>query len=302
MWRFGWAVMWVGLGCSEQGVSTLQVPAVAPGPAIDVRPSTLDYGVLGDGDTSVLQFEVTNVGKETLEVTGIALQGSDTFALLDSELEFQLDPAGVRAFDVAFSPLNEAFNGGVARVYSNDPARGQVDVLLRGFTENPPPYEEDDCEGDEALDWSPAELVVAAWNPSVATGTVWVSATGWYAIYDKALAESGPSQTNESGYLRVSNGGNPEGRPLFGNCEGWWVVVDDDNDGSGPVDPVYLGTFWLEAGDNDVALHHYCTLYRAGYCESFHNDSPEKGTCESNNWNSIHLIGEGVCLSIQEGL
>jgi len=163
----------------------------------------------------------------------------------------------------------------------------------------------DDLDGDGCVDgdvasWAPGEIVVAAWNPLEAEGVITANTAGLYAIYDRSLAESGPSQTNESAYLQVTTDANPAGQPEEGNCAGWWVVVDDDNDGAPPQDPVFLGTFWLERGENPVTLHHYCKLYRAGQCQDFHNPSPKNGSCDSDNWNSVHLLGEGVCLARQE--
>ena len=168
--------------------------------------------------------------------------------------------------------------------------------------EEPPEYQEKDCLGDELVVFSPGEIFVLAWEQSQASATLTTDSEGWYAIYDASLAESGGSQTNESAYIQIITPGNPTGQPRFANCEGWWIAVDEDNDGTPPEEPVYLGTFWLEAGDNTLTLHHFCTLYRAGLCEDFHNPTPENGSCDSPNWNSAHLLGEGLCLTDQSEL
>ena len=120
--------------------------------------------------------------------------------------------------------------------------------------------------------------------------------TGWYHIYDYAVAESGASQTNEIMYIRVPNSDHPAGRSMYHNCEREWIVEDSDNSGSAPSNRQYLGTFWLRQGTNALEMHHYCPLYRSGSCGQFHNANDQGSTCDSNNVNSTHLTGLGLCL------
>ena len=291
----------LGAGCSEQLLAPVGAPTDSPGPAIEVTPESIDFGLLADGETAVQSFRVTNVGLDVLDVSSINVLGFGTFSLLEESLNFSLDPSAHKDIDVAFTQVGEPFSSDRVAVISNDPHEPVVGVPLVGSGMHPPPYNEEGCEDEEAVNWSPAELIVGSWKPVTASGTVQVDVAGWYAIFDTALSESGSSQTNETGILQISNAGNPDGWPLFGNCGDWWIVTDSDNDGSPPSTPVYLGTFWLESGENPVTLHHYCTVYRSGQCTDFHNDTPSEGHCNSSNWNSIHMLAKGVCLTSLEG-
>ena len=294
---------WIGFlililpGCSEHGFSDLLGGVSSPGPAIEVTPSLLDFGILTQNEESVLSFRVTNVGEDLLDVESIELRGELSFTLLQSDVIIGLAPGEFREFDVAFSPSSTVLNDGDVLVFSNDPERRVEQVALKGLGAFPAPYDEDDCVDSDVVSWSPGEIYVLGSNATTATGVLRASTPGWYAIYDIALAESGGSQTNESAYLQIANSSNPDGRPLYENCEGWWILADSDNDGTAPLDPIYLGTFWLDAGDNEVTLRHYCELYRQGLCTSFHNAAPSNGTCDSSNPNSAHFNGDGVCMT-----
>ncbi len=152
-------------------------------------------------------------------------------------------------------------------------------------------FQFDDSDGDG---W----LVVLSWSPTEDSGTIWVDTSAYYHLYDSYIAESGASQTNESGYLTVTNSGNPTGLPVIPNCDGFYIVTDSDNGGT-PSGSVYLGTFLLQAGEpNDVTLWHYCPLFRSGACTQLHNGDPyaDDGGCESYNANSIHMDMSGICL------
>ena len=56
------------------------------------------------------------------------------------------------------------------------------------------------------------------------TGTLVASPAGVYAVYDTFVYESGASQVNESGYLRIRNEVNTDGLPLWGNCGDEYIV------------------------------------------------------------------------------
>ena len=128
-------------------------------------------------------------------------------------------------------------------------------------------------------------------------GTVEVDSAGTYHVYSNYIAESGASQMNESAYIRIGNTSNPDGYPLLNNCNDDWVVPDLDNAGSVPANMVaYVGTFILTAGTNTISMYHYCPLYRAGECPSFHVPDDSNSTCESGSPNSVHFTGTAICL------
>jgi len=168
--------------------------------------------------------------------------------------------------------------------------------------DEPPPWRED-CP-PEAL--SPTEfygpngedeIAVLSTTPTEATGTLVVPVAGFYAVYDTAVYESGASQTNETGYIRIRNFENPEGLPAINNCGDEFIVQDSDNSGIPPAPLGYLGSFELVEGNNEVTLYHFCPLYLQGQCEQFHIGDPgDPSSCYGAGPNSIHLVGDAICL------
>lgn len=184
---------------------------------------------------------------------------------------------------------------------TGDPYDDPVDDDDVGI-EEPPPWR-DDCppEALQEVDFygpnGEDEIYVLDSSPTEAVATMEVSVAGLYAVYDTAVYESGGSQTNETGYLRIRNDSNPEGVPTLNNCGDEYIIQDNDNSGSPPAALIYLGTFPLDAGANEVTLHHFCPLYRNGECEGFHIGAPDDPSgCSGNGPNSLHMSGHGICL------
>jgi len=141
------------------------------------------------------------------------------------------------------------------------------------------------------------EIYVLDSDPSEATATLVVPVSGLYAVYDTAVSESGASQTNETGFLRIRNSANPTGVPENPNCGEDFLVQDSDNSGIPPAPLSYLGMFELVEGDNEVTLYHFCPLFNQGECEDFHIGDPDaESGCFGSGLNSIHLTGDGLCL------
>ena len=160
----------------------------------------------------------------------------------------------------------------------------------------PPEIFVDACAPDVTASFDSGEIYVKSWERETDSGTLTADQSGWYHVYDYSLAESGSSQTNEVSYLRITNSRRPDGEPYWENCAGEWIVDDFDNSGSVEGRRIYTGTFWLEAGANDLALIHYCPLERRGYCPDFHDTSDAASTCDSDGPNSVHFNGAGLCL------
>jgi hypothetical protein len=170
------------------------------------------------------------------------------------------------------------------------------------YDEEPPQWL-DDCppEAIQATDFFAPdggdEIYVLANGHTEDTGTLVASPAGVYAVYDTFVYESGASQINESGYLRIRNEVNTDGLPLWGNCGDEYIVQDGDNDGSAPAPLIYLGSFELVEGYNELTLHHFCPLFRQGLCEGFHiGETQGDSSCLGNNVNSLHLVAGGICL------
>ena len=161
---------------------------------------------------------------------------------------------------------------------------------------DPPSDWHDDCDGGTKAT-SSSSIYVLSWDPTQMDATVSTGTSAWYHIYSSHIAESGSSQRNESAYYRVPNSANPSGAPRWGNCGSDWVVRDADNGGGPPASLIYVGTFWLEKGDNTLEMHHFCPVYRSGSCSAYHVTSDSGSTCDSGNANSVHFEGSGICVT-----
>jgi len=178
-----------------------------------------------------------------------------------------------------------------------DPPNPDPPINTDPPTDVDPPSEHIDNCPDGATATLAAGVYVTSWDRTQIPGSIEAETGGWYHLYDYALSESGSSQPNESGYLRSPNGTNPDGQPHWGNCGSDWIQPDQDNSGPPPAGlRAYLGTFWLDEGTNAFTFYHYCPLYRAGQCGEFHNTGFGDGTCFTDNWNSVHFDGHGICI------
>lgn len=160
------------------------------------------------------------------------------------------------------------------------------------------------------LDGNSGDDQIVALNnaSSQGCGTLQVNTTGYYRIFDIELAESGPSQQDETGYMTITNSCNGDGWPIERNYEDRFLVIDVDNDacssepecGAGrscgpadgciPDEPTFLGTFFLIAGeDNTICINHWCPEYDAAVANGddpgfVFNDCGSPGSI-----NSIHF-------------
>jgi len=180
-----------------------------------------------------------------------------------------------------------------------DPGDDSTDPPDDGRTPDEPgePLGDAECEDGVLAAWEPGEVAQLSWDPAPAEAILDAPLTGWFHVYDLAIAESGGSQRNESAFLRVPNDLNLDGTPAVANCGQDWLTDDADNDGPLPPDTTqYLGTFLLVEGPNRVEVHHFCALQRQGYCESFEDTSDPNSLCDTGNPNSVHITGLAVCL------
>ncbi len=183
----------------------------------------------------------------------------------------------------------------------DDDAGDDDDVVGDDDDDDTPPPEKLDACPEDALtvadfygDNGGDEIYVLAYSPTEAYGTLVSPIAGLFDIYDTSVAESGDSQMNETGFIRIRNSHSSEGEPLFSNCGLDWLVMDTDNEGP-PPNLVYMGTFDLDEGDNDLTLYHFCPLFQQGYCSDFHIGDPNNNGC-NDGAHSIHFTGEGLCL------
>ena len=162
MWRFIALSCFCGLtACSDQSFFGLDEDLNGPGPSIEVTPAQLDFGIVKDGEETVLTFRIENVGKNDLSVESVELRSLGAFTLLDDDVIFGLPPGADREMDVVFSPLDPDTNDGTIIIFSDDPERRALEVPMVGFGAapklqiDPDPYdfgvEYVGCENDDAI-------------------------------------------------------------------------------------------------------------------------------------------------------
>ena len=179
------------------------------------------------------------------------------------------------------------------------------------------------------------QIYVLGNNPSGSQdcGIILAKETGYYAIYDSELSESCADQKDETGYLTVHNSCNEDGWATTRNVGDRLLVLDRDNQGAGctgdsacatgyvcregtnhgnccvPEEPVYVGTFLLVAGEeNVICIRHWCPEWRelssqdpSAYEQVFvHDQSDPSKNCTSPD--SIHFkIAATAVACRQEG-
>lgn len=146
-----------------------------------------------------------------------------------------------------------------------------------------------DGSGFPSNDTNDAQIYVVGNNAnrSKDCGIIRVKETGYYAIFDSELSESCADQQDETGYLTIQNSCNGDGWATTRNVENRYLVRDQDNTGAGcmsdgecgtdqvcregnnhgnccvPADPVYMGTFLLVAGEeNVICINHWCPEWK----------------------------------------
>jgi len=153
-----------------------------------------------------------------------------------------------------------------------------------------------------------------------ACGTLTVTTTGYYSIFDAELSESCDDQQDETGYLKITNSCNAEGWPTVHNAGLRYLVADSDNTGECignpgmcaagtvcrenshgsccvPDQPVFMGTFLLVEGEaNRICLNHWCPEWEADPSLGFVNN----GCGDPGSINSIHFQINTNALACEE--
>ncbi|HEV8268684.1 MAG TPA: choice-of-anchor D domain-containing protein, partial [Thermoanaerobaculia bacterium] len=102
----------------------------ASAPAIDVTPSSLDFGSVVVGQSKDLTLTVRNVGSATLTVSSLAVGGA--FSVPSPATPFNVSQGATQSVTVRFSPPSAGGQSATLTIASNDPARPSVSVALQG--------------------------------------------------------------------------------------------------------------------------------------------------------------------------
>jgi len=117
--------------CNESGFTAhTEVPADRP--IIAVFPERLDFGPLTGGEEVIKEFQVTNEGTNTLDVSELSVRGNEDSYTLVEPAPFSLQPGASAIVKVAFSPMRANTVIGAVDISSNDTVTGTVAVSLAG--------------------------------------------------------------------------------------------------------------------------------------------------------------------------
>jgi hypothetical protein len=101
-------------------------------PAIGVSEDSLFFDTTAVGSSSAIQFEVHNIGLDTLQVTSISTSNSQ-FSV-DSTF-FNLASGAKQIIQVTFAPTQGGNQNTVLQISSNDPSNGSVEIYVTGVGE-----------------------------------------------------------------------------------------------------------------------------------------------------------------------
>ena len=112
---------------ADEGTVNVNVSATGtaiPGGAISVSPTSLPYGTVGAGQTSVKTVTVSNTGINSLNVKMPMIKSA--FSVSASDTAFILSSGSSRSIAVTFAPTSGIVYSGVFNITSNDPSNPSV--------------------------------------------------------------------------------------------------------------------------------------------------------------------------------
>ena len=107
---------------------------VSDPPAIQVTPTSVDFGDVTTGTTVNETMTIENVGGSTLTFDNATLGTSevDSFEVVAGNTTTALGPGETHELTVEFAPLSAIVDSTTLRVYTDDPTNGTVDIDLSG--------------------------------------------------------------------------------------------------------------------------------------------------------------------------
>jgi len=108
------------------------------GAEIVVSPLDIDFGAVEAGRTAERPVEISNIGVGTLIISGLTINGSSDFTLLEngeplpdlSSAPMEIGPSESRSLTVVYAPMLPGPDGAELIVYSNDPRQPETVVEL----------------------------------------------------------------------------------------------------------------------------------------------------------------------------
>jgi len=102
--------------------------------ALDVSPSPIDVGVVFIGFPKVVPISLTSIGGDSIDITGIALNGASAGLMLDLPTmpPFMLGPGAMFAFSLISDPAAAGPISGTVQIDSSDPDLPRRTVTITG--------------------------------------------------------------------------------------------------------------------------------------------------------------------------
>ena len=97
---------------------------------ISVVPTDLDFEDRAPGDPETLEFVVTNVGNDALEIQDIQKQLPDDFTIQGRTPPYYISPAGSAVYEVIYDPIEAGQKEGQITVVSSDPTAPNTVILV----------------------------------------------------------------------------------------------------------------------------------------------------------------------------
>lgn len=253
-------------GCSDTQLNPIKDPQPDGTPAIEVSPTTLDFGVVPAGDNVAQTLTLTSVGDITLNVTAMQIgAGRETFTLLEPMIGSYL-PGEFAELTITYtSDGNET--SGELQILSNDPSNPSLGVpLLAGA-------EIINDTGDSGDTDPPLSQPVAVC--SVDPGEVlaihesadWIGNSSYDPDGGSIVDYSWTLYSSPAGATATMPGGSANRRgftpDVAGEYIGELIVTDGDGLVSEPCyatltatagDGLWVEMFWIHSGD-DMDLH-----------------------------------------------
>ena len=103
-----------------------------PVPDIHINPQVIDFGLINQGATATEFFELTNVGTGTLEITGVEIEGSSDFTIVNPFAGTHYDQNQSTTVVATYSPTEEGGANAMMTITTNDPDEESITVTLLG--------------------------------------------------------------------------------------------------------------------------------------------------------------------------
>ncbi len=127
-------LVFASTACSDHSFTSAGGSGDVSAPAIQVSPSFVDFGALGqDDDPVVRSFTIESVGGTDLTVDTIEMMGdASSFTIISEPTQFTLPPGASQDVEVAFQPMGAYQQMGQSVIGSNDPDTPEALVELTG--------------------------------------------------------------------------------------------------------------------------------------------------------------------------